>query len=125
MKPPFNWFLSPPLTPFRRWGAMAVAVVADGLQFLVGPLGWVGLDQAIDAVAMVLTSALIGFHPLLLPTFLIELIPVADLLPTWTGCVWLVISLRKKQHTEVVDIEATTVPNKPTQPVPPQIPPKQ
>jgi hypothetical protein len=41
-------------------------------------------------------SRVIGFHPLLLPTFVLELIPVADLLPTWTGCVAVVIALRRR-----------------------------
>ena len=42
--------------------------------------------------------ALIGFHPLLLPTLVLELVPVADLLPTWTGCVALVLALRKRER---------------------------
>ena len=41
---------------------------------------------------------ILGFHPLLLPTFIIELLPVADILPTWTGCVALVIALRRRQQ---------------------------
>lgn len=47
---------------------------------------------------MILTWRVIGFHPLLLPTFALEFLPVADLLPTWTGCVALVVALRKKQQ---------------------------
>jgi hypothetical protein len=39
---------------------------------------------------------ILGFHILLLPTFVVELIPVADMLPTWTGCVIAVIALRKR-----------------------------
>lgn len=78
--------------------ALAVAIVADGLQFFLGPLGWVGLDQAIDAVAMVFTIGLIGFHVLLLPTFVVELVPVLDSLPTWTACVAAVIALRKREQ---------------------------
>ena len=35
-----------------------------------------------EAVALVVIPA-IGFHPLLLPTFVLELIPMADMLPTW------------------------------------------
>ena len=78
--------------------ALAVAMVADGLQSLLGPLGWVLVDQAIDAVAMVLTIGLLGFHVLLLPTFLVELVPVLDELPTWTACVAAVIALRKREQ---------------------------
>ncbi len=76
---------------------LAVAVVADGLQILLGPLGWAGLDQAIDLVAMLVTMRLIGFHLLLLPTFFIELIPVIEDLPTWTACVAAVIALRRRE----------------------------
>jgi len=68
------------------------------LQWCLGPLGWVGADQVIDLVAMVCTTWLIGFHPLLLPTALMEFFPVVDLLPTWTGCVLLVIGRRKQQQ---------------------------
>jgi hypothetical protein len=75
--------------------ALAVAVVADGLQILLGPLGWAGLDQAIDFVAMMVTMWLLGFHLLLLPTFFVELIPVIEDLPTWTACVAAVIALRR------------------------------
>jgi hypothetical protein len=36
---------------------------------------------------------LIGFHPLLLPTSVLEFLPLADMLPTWTGCVAIVVAL--------------------------------
>ena len=75
-----------------------MAVFADGLQLLLGPLGWVFGDQAIDCVAMVLTSWAIGFHILLLPTFVIELVPVLEDLPTWTACTIAVIALRRREQ---------------------------
>jgi hypothetical protein len=37
---------------------------------------------------------------LLLPTALLEFIPVVDWLPTWTGCVLVVIARRKRQQAE-------------------------
>src|ERR1051325_3953053 len=77
--------------------ALTVALISDGLQLLLGPLGWVFADEAIDLVAMFLITLLIGFHPLFLPTFIVEFIPVADMLPTWTGCVIAVAALRPKQ----------------------------
>jgi hypothetical protein len=87
-----------PILNSRRIGAaFAVAILADVVQMLLGPLGWVFLDQALDLVVMVLTIALVGFHPLLLPTFLIELLPGVDLLPTWTASVAVVVALRIKQ----------------------------
>ena len=89
---------TPSLTRTRILLALAVAAAADGLQFFTGPFGWVGFDQAIDVVAMLLTMWILGFHILLLPTFVVELIPVADMLPTWTGCAIAVIALRKREQ---------------------------
>ena len=87
------------LTRTRVLAAYAVAVTVDVLQILGGPLGWVFVDQALDVVAAVVMWRLLGFHPLLLPTFVVEFLPVADLLPTWTGCVAVVVALRKRQQT--------------------------
>ena len=78
--------------------ALAVAVVADALQLLLGPLGWVFGDQIIDVIAMALTTWAIGFHWLLLPTFVTEFIPLLNELPTWTACVIAVIALRKREQ---------------------------
>jgi hypothetical protein len=78
--------------------ALTIAIIADGLQLLLGPLGWVFVDEAIDLAVMFLLTLLIGFHPLFLPTFVVEFIPVADMLPTWTGCVAIVAASRRKQQ---------------------------
>jgi hypothetical protein len=111
-------FLPPRLTPGRIRLAYGVAVAADALQMMLGPLGWVVADQVVDVIAGVITWRLLGFHPLLLPTFVVELLPVIDLLPTWTGCVALVVSRRKKQQAvsgmdvddgKVIDIDAKRV----------------
>ena len=99
------------LTRMRIILAFVVAVVADGLQFLLNGVGWFGLDQAIDCVAMILVSWLIGFHILLLPTFVVELVPVLEDLPTWTTCTAAVITLRKREQRSVPP------------PIPPEKPP--
>jgi hypothetical protein len=88
--------LHPKLSRARVAAALAVAVIADGLQLLLGPVGWAGLDDVIDVVAMALTTLALGFHVLFLPTFVLELAPVAGMLPTWTGCVLAVAFLRRK-----------------------------
>ena len=98
------------LTRTRMVLAILVAVAADAGQFFLTPLGWAGLDQIIDVIAMLLTGWLIGFHWLLLPTFLLELVPVADELPTWTACVVAVIVLRKRQQKDL----QSSLPDKPT-----------
>jgi hypothetical protein len=78
--------------------ALLVAIAADGLQIVLGPFGWVFLDQVIDLITMIVTSLLIGFHPLLLPTFVVEFIPGIDMLPTWTACIAMVVALRRRQQ---------------------------
>src|SRR6266852_7403996 len=86
------------LTPHRVRLAYTIAVTTDVLQLLLGPLGWAFADEILDVAAMILTWRAIGFHPLLLPTFVLEFLPVTDLLPTWTACVALVVALRKRQQ---------------------------
>jgi len=91
-------FRATQLTRTRIILALAVAVVVDGLQFLLNGVGWVGPDQVIDVMAMLLTCWLLGFHWLLLPTFMLEFVPLADELPTWIACVAAVIVLRKREQ---------------------------
>ena len=100
------------LTRPRIWTAYVIAVLTDALQFLLGPAGWVGFDEGADIVAMVLLTAVLGFHPLFLPTFVVELLPITDMLPTWTGCVLMVVALRRR-----------SAPVKSDAPVPPRQPP--
>ena len=94
-------FQSPVLTRKRARFAYAVAVTTDLLQLFLGPFGWAFADELLDMAAMILTWRLIGFHPLLLPSFVLELLPVADMLPTWTGCVTIVVAVRKRQQARI------------------------
>jgi len=89
------------MSPGRVRLAYAVAIATDVLQFALGPFGWPLVDEILDVIAAAVTWKLLGFHPLLLPTFILEALPVADLLPTWTGCVALVVSMRRKQMRRV------------------------
>ena len=106
------------LTRSRIRAAYAVAIATDVLQFGLGPFGWAFFDEILDVVAMIATTRLIGFHPLLLPTFIVELAPIVDMLPTWTGCVALVVATRKKEapqaggdddHGVTIDVTPTNV----------------
>ena len=99
-------FRSPVLTRKRVRLAYAVAVTTDVFQLLLGPFGWAFADELLDVTAMILTWRLIGFHPLLLPTFALEFLPVADMLPTWTGCVAIVVALRKRQQAMIQTLPA-------------------
>jgi hypothetical protein len=85
--------------------AFAVAIFADLLQFPLTALTATGLfsipaelaDFVLDSVVMVALSRLIGFHWVLLPSLLVELVPGLDLIPTWTGCVAYVVWQRKRK----------------------------
>jgi hypothetical protein len=104
------------LTRSRIRAAYGIAIAADVFQFALGPLGWTFADEILDVVALIATTRLLGFHPLLLPTFILELFPVIDVLPTWTGCVALVVALRRKQSQPILhdDEDAVTIDVKPT-----------
>lgn len=91
-------FRTPVLTPCRVRLALSVAIAADVLQWLLGIPGWIFFDEAIDLAAMGLMCVLLGFHPLFLPAFIAEFIPVVDMLPTWTGCAIVVVALRRRQQ---------------------------
>ena len=97
------------LTRSRIRAAYAIAIAVDALEFVLGPVGWAFSDEILDVVALIATTKLLGFHPLLLPTFILEMLPVMDMLPTWTGCVALVVALRKKQRPPTGDAGGQTV----------------
>jgi hypothetical protein len=94
-------FQPPVLTRHRVWFAYGIAAFVDVLQFALGPLGWTFADEILDVATMALMWRLIGFHPLLLPTFVLEIVPLADLAPAWTACVAVVVALRKRQRTSL------------------------
>jgi hypothetical protein len=116
-----RWLAAPVLTRKRIWFAYAVAVVADGIQIALGPFGWALVDQGLDVLAMLLIMAALGFHVLLLPTFVLELLPVSDMLPTWTACTAAVVLLRKRSQSQSPPGSATVV-TPPALPPPPQSP---
>lgn len=94
-----RFLLTAPILTRRRIAfALVLAGLADALQIVLGPAGWFFFDEIIDVIAMAAMILLVGFHPLLLPTFLIEIVPVVDMLPTWTACVGVVVMLRKRQQ---------------------------
>jgi hypothetical protein len=108
-----GWLPIPRITRARIIFALAVAVGVDAIQILLGPAGWLIADEVLDVIAMVLISWALGFHPLLLPTFIIELFPLVDMIPTWVGCTSAVILLRRKVPS--------APPPAPTSPPPPPV----
>jgi hypothetical protein len=76
-----------------------VAVFADLLQWVAFPLLGGGLApwaNGIDVAVAVIEIALVGWHWAFLPTFVVELAPVVDLVPTWTLAVWIATRGRKE-----------------------------
>ncbi|MEO5617571.1 MAG: hypothetical protein ABIS67_07345 [Candidatus Eisenbacteria bacterium] len=73
--------------------AWFIAVAADALQLAVIPVFGPGFaspaNNVLDVVVAFLMSALLGWHWAFLPTFLTELVPFVDLVPTWTVACWI------------------------------------
>jgi hypothetical protein len=78
----------------RIRAAYAVAICTDLIQIGFSSLFGEGflspLDDALDAVACLALTALVGWHNAFIPTFLIEILPVGDLAPTWTVAIFIV-----------------------------------
>lgn len=106
---------APKMTKGRMALALLLALAADGLQI---PFAAPPATEIIDVIAMIFTMVLLGFHVLLLPTFILEFIPVAGMLPTWTACVGTVIVLRRRAETN-----SSEQPTMVDAAVPPRIPP--
>ena len=88
----------PPPAPWKVAAAWIVALGVDGLQlgFAAGTGGLsMMVDKGLDVVAALLLWRLLGWHWALLPTFAVELLPFAELAPTWTAAVWFITRKRK------------------------------
>ena len=97
-------FTPPRITGLRTTVALGTALIVDAVQLVLGPLGFVTfLDDFLDVAAAGIITVAIGFHPLLLPTLLIEVLPVVDLIPTWTGCTLAVLALRKRSENHAAE----------------------
>jgi hypothetical protein len=74
--------------------AWAIAIAADALQIAAFPFfaegGISPADSMLDLIVGFLMIRLLGWHWAFLPTLAAELIPGADLFPTWTAAVWFV-----------------------------------
>jgi hypothetical protein len=81
--------------------AWVVAIAADTLQIAAFPFfaegGISPADSLLDLFVAFLLIRLLGWHWAFLPTLAAELIPGADLFPTWTAAVWFVT--RQKVHS--------------------------
>jgi len=68
--------------------AMLLAIVADALQLALIPLFVEGAaspaDDVLDLGIAAVMISLLGWHWEFVPTFLVKLVPGADLVPFWT-----------------------------------------
>ncbi len=78
--------------------AWAIAIAADTLQIAAFPFfaegGLSPADSLLDLIVGFMMIRLLGWHWAFLPTLAAELIPGADLFPTWTAAVWFVTRQR-------------------------------
>ena len=92
------------ISPTRIWIARGVAVAADVLEIAVFPAFLEGfaspLDAALDVVAAIALTVLVGWHIAFLPSFIIKALPFADLAPTWTIAIWIATGGKTKALPE-------------------------
>lgn len=78
--------------PQRVRAARILALAVDTLQWILLPVFAGGatapLNNGLDVVVGVAMTWLLGWHWAFLPTFIAELIPFLDLIPTWTLAVF-------------------------------------
>jgi hypothetical protein len=85
--------LKPGIQPWRVRLARILAVTADLAQIVLFPIFSPGAlspyEDALDVAIGVTMIGLVGFHWSFVPAFALELVPFADMAPTWTGAVFL------------------------------------
>jgi hypothetical protein len=103
------------LPPARVKAARILALSADLLQIALLPAFVPGAvspaNNVVDLVVALALVRLIGWHWAFLPTFLAEMVPVLDLVPTWTAAVFLATRGRSgDEPPEVVPVEPARLP---------------
>jgi hypothetical protein len=75
----------------RIIAARVIAIVADVVQLGFIPIFAEGaaspINDALDVAVAITMIALVGRHWVFIPAFVAELVPVADLAPSWTVAV--------------------------------------
>ena len=106
-----------PVSAARVRAARLIAMAADLLQIGVLPLFAPGAlspaDDALDVAVAGLLTWLVGWHWSFLPSFVAELVPGLDLVPTWTAAVLFAtrgypIIPRRSKHPDAVDAEVVS-----------------
>jgi hypothetical protein len=102
-----------PQVRWRRRTAWVLALAADAAQWILIPVFAPGalspLNDALDVAIGVAMVALLGWHWAFLPAFALELIPFADLAPTWTIAVGLATRGASKEAASSAVVDAKPV----------------
>jgi len=105
------------MTPTRVKAARAIAVAADFLQIVVFPAFMPGAaspwNDGLDALVALAMILLVGWHWAFLPSFLAELVPVLDLVPTWTAAVFFATRGQGKPESPADAIDTEVVSSSP------------
>lgn len=109
------------LTPRQAWTARGLALAVDLAQWAFLPAALTPLNNAVDVGAALGLVALVGWHWAFLPTFLAELVPFVELVPTWTLAV--MIATRGRVAPPPPDVVVSPPPAAP--PPPAALPPGQ
>jgi hypothetical protein len=92
----------------RETLALVFAASADALQVGLLPIFGEGvlspIDDALDVGMFILMTKLLGWHPLLLPTIVAEMIPAIDLAPTWTLAALIIIWRKRQSSSKTIDV---------------------
>lgn len=72
------------LTPRRIVAARVIALAVDLAQYALLPVELTPLNNVVDVGTAIAMVSLVGWHWAFLPTFLAEMVPFVDLIPTWT-----------------------------------------
>lgn len=99
------WDYFKSLKPEHRF-AWAIAICADALQIAAFPFfaegGVSPADSVLDIIVAFFLIRLLGWHWAFLPSLAAELIPGADLFPTWTAAVWFVTRRQVREGEQEV-----------------------
>jgi hypothetical protein len=99
------------LTTQQIWLARGIAMAADAVQMALFPIFGEGFaspaNLALDLVMTAVLTKLIGWHIAFLPTIAMELLPIADLAPSWTLAV--LVATRGREAKSVVEGEPIRV----------------
>lgn len=89
----------------RHRAALLAAIAADVVQIALFPLFIEGafspLDATVDVVMCVLLFRIFGWSYVILPTFIVELLPIATEIPSWTAATLFLINRRNKGNPSI------------------------